>query len=63
MDETVLGLMEIAGPIILLAIMVWVVVRSRKRHRGEASEETTERATRELYRKEERRHDDGTEGL
>ena len=31
MDETLLGLMEIVGPIILLILLIWVVVRTRRR--------------------------------
>jgi len=46
MDETLLGLMEIVGPIILLVILVWVVLRNR-RTKGEAPMSVTERATRE----------------
>ena len=61
MDESVTTLMTIIGPLVLLLLLIWAATRS-KRKRGEASEETTERATRELYRKEEQRHDEGTEG-
>lgn len=61
MDETMVGLMEIAGPVILLLLLVWLVVRSRKRNRGEASEEVTERATRANYQAEEQRRRDGAD--
>jgi hypothetical protein len=60
MDETLLGLMEIVGPIILLVLLVWVVLRSR-RSRGEPPESVTERATREEYAKEEDMRREGTD--
>ena len=49
MDETLLGLMEIVGPIILLVILVWVVLRNR-RGKGEAPMSVTERDTRRICR-------------
>jgi cytochrome c-type biogenesis protein CcmH/NrfF len=61
MSETLWGIVTIGGPIILLLVFVWVVIRS-KRRAGEASEATTERATRANYQAEERTHDSGREG-
>ena len=61
MDETLLGLMEIVGPIILLLLLIWLVVRSRKRHRGEPPKSVTERGTREVYAEEEQRRREGTD--
>jgi hypothetical protein len=55
-----LDLMEIVGPIILLVILVWVVLRNR-RGKGEAPMSVTERATREEYAEEERRRREGTD--
>jgi len=60
MDETLLGLMEIAGPIILLVILVWVVLRNR-RAKDEAPIGVTEQATRDEYADEERRRREGTD--
>ena len=60
MDETLLGLMEIVGPIILLVILVWVVLRNR-RGKGEAPMSVTERTTREEYAEEERHRREGTD--
>ncbi len=60
MDETLLGLMEIVGPIILLVILVWVVLRNR-RAKGEAPMNVTEQATRQEYADEERRRREGTD--
>ena len=60
MDETLLGLMEIVGPIILLVILIWVVFRNR-RGKGERPMSVTERATREEYREEEQMRREGTD--
>ena len=64
MDESALGLMEIVGPIILLALLVWVVMRSRRKP-GQTVDTTaeTERATDRLYDEEERRRREGTDDL
>ena len=61
MDESLYGIVTIAGPIILLAVFVWVIMRS-KRRRGEASKATTERATKANYQAEDRANEAGTEG-
>ena len=73
MDETLWGVMNILGPLILLALLAWVVIRSRRRtggsgeprSSGTATDSTarTERATHELYDEEERRRRDGTDDL
>jgi hypothetical protein len=60
MDESLLGLMEIVGPIILLVLLIWVVMRSR-RGKGEPTENMTEKATREAYREEEEMRRKGTD--
>jgi hypothetical protein len=60
MDETLLGLMEIVGPIILLVILIWVVIRAR-RTRGEPPMSVTERATEREYDEEERMRREGTD--
>lgn len=59
MDETLLGLIEIVGPIILLVLLVWVVLRNRKR--GEAPKSVTEQGTRNAYREEEEMRREGTD--
>ena len=73
MDETLWGLMNILGPLILLGLLVWLVIRSRRRpdSPGDRSESTpatdtspqTERATHELYDEEERRRRGGADDL
>ena len=60
MDETMLGLMEIVGPIILLVLLIWVVMRSRRR-KDEAPMDVTERATRQEYAEEEQMRREGTD--
>jgi lysylphosphatidylglycerol synthetase-like protein (DUF2156 family) len=52
--------MEVVGAVILFALLVWAVMRTRSKGR-ESSNPTTERATRELYAEEERRRQDGTD--
>jgi len=54
MGETMSTLMTIIGPLILLVLLVWAAVRSRRRHRGEPPESVTEEATRKVYEAEER---------
>jgi uncharacterized membrane protein len=54
--------MEVVGAVILFALLVWVVMRTRSKGR-KSSPEQTERATRELYADEERRRKDGVDGL
>jgi hypothetical protein len=55
MDESMLGIMEVLGPVILLIVLVWLVMR-----RGAAGKTgRTEQATHELYREEEQRRREG----
>ena len=62
MDETLVGLMEIVGPLILLAVLVWAVMRGR-RAKGEASMDVTDRAPRSEDADEEQRRREGTDDL
>ena len=59
MDESLLGLMEIVGPVILLIALIWLVMR--RRSTGKTGR--TEQATRDLYRDEEERRREGTDDL
>ena len=52
---------EVIGALVLLAVLIFAVVLGGKRNRGEASVETSERATRDLYAEEEARTRDGTD--
>jgi hypothetical protein len=60
MDETLWGLMNIVGPLILLILLVWVVLRARRR-RDEPPMDVTERATRDAYAQEEQNRRKGTD--
>jgi len=57
MDESLLGIMEIVGPVILLIVLVWLVMR-----RGSTGKTgRTEQATDQLYAEEEQRRREGTD--
>ena len=59
MDNSMLGIMEILGPVILLIVLLWLVLR-----RGSTGKTgRTEQATRDLYREEEARRREGTDDL
>ncbi len=64
MDESLWTLMTIIGPVILLGLLIWLVMRSRRRT-GQATDTTpqTERATERLYDNEEQRRREGTDDL
>jgi hypothetical protein len=64
MDESLWSLMTILGPIILLALLAWLVMRSR-RPAGRATDTTqrTEQATHQGYVEEEARRREGTDDL
>ena len=59
MDESLWWLIDIVGPVILLIILVWLVMR--RRSGGKTGR--TEQATRDLYAEEEQRRRDGTDDL
>lgn len=60
MDEFWWTLMTIVGPLILLVLLIWAVLRSR-RHKGEAPQSVTEEATRQEYADEEKMRREGTD--
>ena len=64
MDETLWTLMTIVGPIVLLGLLVWLVMRSRRRT-NQTTDTTaqTERATHQGYAEEEQRRREGTDDL
>jgi hypothetical protein len=62
MDETLWGLMNIVGPLVLLALLIWVVMRARRR-RDEPPMDVTERATHDAYAEEERMRREGTDDV
>jgi uncharacterized protein (TIGR03382 family) len=58
MDKSMLGIMEIVGPVLLLIALVWLVMR-----RGSTGKTgRTEQATDQLYDQEEARRREGTDG-
>ena len=48
------AIMTIVGPLILAGVLLWVLLKNRKRRPRE--DERTEQATRDLYREEDRLH-------
>ena len=59
MDETLLSLMGIVGPVILLVLLLWLVLRRP----SAGSTKQTEDATERLYDQEEERRREGTDDL
>jgi membrane protein implicated in regulation of membrane protease activity len=64
MDESLWTLMNIIGPAILLVLLIWLVMRSRRRT-GQTTDTTqrTEQATHQGYAEEEVRRREGTDDL
>ena len=48
------GLITIVGPLLLLLVLAWVLIRNRKT--SQADVDRTEQATRDLYREEDAAH-------
>ena len=62
MDETLWGIMNIVGPAILLVLLAWLVLRSRRRpDQTTDTTRSTEQATRDNYAAEEQRRREGTD--
>ena len=59
MAEAQIWMVGVIGPAILLAVLIWLVMR--RRSSGKTGR--TEQATRELYREEETRRREGTDDL
>jgi uncharacterized membrane protein len=55
-------LMDVVGPVILLIVLIWLVVRVRS-NRNDAENRRAEEGTRELYAEEEERRREGTDKL
>ena len=47
------GIITIVGPLLILIVFAWVVMKNKK---SKTSIDTTEQATRDLYRKEDAAH-------
>ena len=54
-ESNFIGIATIVGPIVLLAIFVWVIVRNKQ---SRVSKDVTERATEANYEAEDRAHKD-----
>jgi hypothetical protein len=52
--------MDVLAPLILLVVLVWLALRSRRRRTGG---DVTKRGTRDLYDTEEERRREGTDDL
>lgn len=52
-ESNLIGIATIVGPIVLLAIFVWVIVRNKQ---SRVSKDVTERATHANYQAEDRAH-------
>ena len=59
MDQANWWIIDVLGPVILLIVLVWLVMR--RRSSGKTGR--TEQATRELYAEEEQRRREGTDKL
>jgi hypothetical protein len=62
MDETLWTLMTIVGPLILLGLLLWLVLRGRRRG-DEPRQDVTEAGTRNAYAEEERMRREGTDDV
>jgi len=51
------AIVNIVGPLLLAAVLLWVLLRNRKTRRGDV--ERSEQATRDLYREEEEKRRSG----
>ena len=59
MDEFWWTLMDIVGPIILLVLLIWVVMRNRRRN--QPPQDVTDRGARQAYAAEEEMRREGTD--
>ncbi|MGN6849025.1 MAG: hypothetical protein ACTHJK_06075 [Sphingomicrobium sp.] len=55
-------IISIIGPLILLIVLIWLVIRARTNRKAPPKSETKE-GTRELYANEEERRREGTDEL
>ncbi len=63
MDESLWGIMNILGPVVLLIALIWLVMRRRssRTETDRNADSRTEQGTRNLYREEEQRRREGTD--
>lgn len=63
MDQLWWWIMDVIGPVMLLALLVWLAFHWGRRRPGSREDEIAERGTRETYADEEIRRREGTDGL
>jgi uncharacterized membrane protein len=62
MADAMWGIMNIVGPLLILVVLLWLVLRTRSK-RNSVENQRAEEGTRELYAEEEARRREGTDGL
>ena len=62
MADSMWGIMNIVGPLLILVVLLWLVLRTRSK-RNRVDNQRAEEVTRELYAEEEARRREGTDGL
>jgi uncharacterized membrane protein len=62
MDQANWWVMDVVGPVILLIVLIWLVMRVRS-NRDNSENRRAEKGTRNLYAEEEQRRRDGTDTL
>lgn len=62
MELANMWVMDIAGPAILLIILIWLVIRANSSRRS-SDDQRTDQASRDVYHDEEQRHRHGTDKL
>ena len=62
MDEVQWWIIDVVGPVILLIVLVWLVVRTRS-SRDDRANRRSEAGAREVYAEEEVRRREGTDDL
>ncbi len=62
MADAMWGIMNIVGPLLILVVLLWLVLRTRSK-RNSVENQRAEEGTREVYAEEEARRREGTDGL
>ena len=62
MDEAQWWIMDVVGPVILLIVLIWLVVRTRS-SRDDRANRRSEEGARDVYAEEEVRRREGTDDL
>jgi hypothetical protein len=62
MDESLWGIVNILGPVLMLIVLIWLVMRTRSK-RSDGENQRAEQGTHNLYAEEEKRRREGTDDL